>query len=406
MAIFQYEAFTASGEKVNGVIEAPNAQAAQKKLRSQSLFVRQLNEDTAKRDRELFPFLSKILYRISRKEIGIFARQMGTLLGAGIAIDDALQSIWEQTENPSLKKVVLQMKEAITEGKTLSQAFGVHKDIFPPVYENMVKVGEATGGYEKTLHRLAELEEKNEELKGKAITALIYPAIMFFLSVFVVFFLLTSVVPQIEMIFASFQGELPLPTRIVLGISNLLQNFWAVGLVLIGLGIYGFIRYRATPVGKQKTDALILRLPFFGSLQKKLQVGRFARNLGTLLESNVSLLGALEIVTGTIGNRVFQDELIKAGKKISEGSTIRDAIRDSQVIPQMARGMIAAGESTDRLPELLIKVAIILESEVDAAVKRMTNALEPIMIVVMGGLVAAIMAAIMMPLYKMTELIK
>lgn len=406
MPIFQYEAFTTDGVRVEGVIEAPNSQAAQKKLKSQSLYVRTLKEDSVKRDRELFPFLSKLLYRISRKEIGIFARQLGTLLGAGIAIDDALESIREQTENPTLKKVVIQMKTSITEGKSLSQALGEHTDIFPPVYENMVKVGEATGGYEITLNRLAELEEKNEELKSKAITALIYPGIMFFLSVFVVVFLLTSVVPQIEMIFTSFQGELPLPTRIVLGVSNIVQNFWAVALVGFMAAIYFLLRYRATEAGKMKTDTIILQIPFFGNLQRKIQVGRFSRNLGTLLESNVGLLGALEIVSGTVGNAVFKDELSAAAKKISEGISIREALKGSKVIPHMARGMIAAGESTDRLPELLLKVAVILESEVDAAVKRMTNALEPIMIVVMGGLVAAIMAAIMMPLYKMTELIK
>jgi general secretion pathway protein F len=405
MAVYQYEAFAHDGTKVTGIVEASTLQLAQVKLRSQGLFVKVIHEDSAKRDRELFPALAKYLHNITRKEIGIFARQLGTLLGAGIALDEALQNIFEQTENPQMRKILVQMKQSIVEGKNLSETFADHGDIFPPVYENMIKVGEATGNYENTLIRLAELEDKNQELKSKAITALVYPAIMLVISVLVVLFLLTSVVPQIENMYANLEGELPLPTRIVLAISNSVQKGWPFFLVSLAGLVYAFSQYKATEKGKRVVDSLTSKLPFFGLLLTRIQVGRFARNLGTLLESNVSLLHALEIVSNTVTNATFKDELVKATSEIREGSTIRDALKNSEVLPQMTKGMISAGEATDRLPELLMKVAIIMEDEVDAAVKRLTTALEPLMIVVMGGIVAGIMTAIMMPLYKMGELL-
>lgn len=406
MAVYQYNAFTSAGEKVEGVIDAQSIDAARQKLKSRKLYVKEIKEDVSRRDRELFPVLGKLLHRVSRKEIGVFARQLGTLLGAGIKIDEALNDIYEQTDNQSLQKIVIQMKQSVVEGRSLSEAFAEHRDIFPPVYENMIRVGEATGSYEPTLHRLAELEEKNEELKSKAITAMIYPAFMLAISMGVIFFLLTAVVPQIENMFASFDAELPLPTRITLALSSLVQNFWALGILAMVGGVLAFLKYRSKPEGKYRIDRTILKIPFFGSLVRKIQVGRFARNLGTLLEANVPLLSALEITAGTAGNEVFKTELLEADKQIREGASIREALRSSTFLPQMARGMMAAGEASDRMPELLLKIADIMESDVDAAVRRLTTSLEPVMIVFMGGIVAGIMASVMLPLYKMTELIK
>lgn len=281
-----------------------------------------------------------------------------------------------------------------------------HSNVFPPVYESMVRVGEATGNYEPTLKRLADLEERNEELKARAITAMIYPAFMLLISVGVVFFLMTSVVPQLSDLFSGFKAELPFITRTVIGLSKFFSSFWHVMILGAFGGIYAFVRYRKTPEGRHKTDKFILRIPFFGSLLRRIQVGLFCRNLGILVESQVPLLDALKIVAGTITNSIFIDELNAAIQQIKEGSSLRESMRNSVILPQMARGMIAAGESTDRLAELLIKAAEIMESEVDSAVRRMTQSLEPIMIVFLGGIVAAIMAAVMLPMYKMTEYIK
>lgn len=406
MPHYQYTAFTSKGQKVTDVVEAVSPQAATQKLKSLGLYVREIRADSAKRDRELFPFLSNFLYRIKRKDTGIFSRQLGTLLGAGIPLNEALSDISEQTENKHLRKIVQEMKQQVIEGKSLSEAIKQHSNVFPPVYESMIRVGEATGNYEPTLKRLADLEERNEELKARAITAMIYPMFMLLISVGVVFFLMTSVVPQLSDLFSGFKAELPLITRVVIGLSKLFSNFWYVMILAAAGGIYGFVRYRSTPEGRHKTDKLIMRIPFFGNLLRRIQVGLFCRNLGILAESQVPLLDALKIVSGTITNSIFIDEINVAAQQIKEGSSLRESLRNSVILPQMAKGMISAGESTDRLAELLIKAAEIMESEVDSSVRRMTQSLEPIMIVFLGGIVAAIMAAVMLPMYKMTEYIK
>ncbi|MBL8033924.1 MAG: type II secretion system F family protein [Leptospiraceae bacterium] len=406
MPHYQYTAFSPKGQKITDVIEASSPQAATQKIKAMGFYVKTLREDSAKRDRELFPFLSNILYRIKRKDAGIFARQLGTLLGAGIPLNEALSDIGEQTENIHLKKIIQEMKQQVIEGKSLSEAMNKHANVFPPVYESMVRVGEATGNYEPTLKRLADLEERNEELKARAITAMIYPMFMLLISVGVVFFLMTSVVPQLSDLFSGFKAELPLITRIVIGLSRFFSSFWHVMILAAFGGVYAFVRYRKTPEGRHKTDKMIMRIPFFGGLLRRIQVGLFCRNLGILVESQVPLLDALKIVAGTITNSIFIDELNSASQQIKEGSSLRESLRNSVILPQMARGMIAAGESTDRLAELLIKAAEIMESEVDSSVRRMTQSLEPIMIVFLGGIVAAIMAAVMLPMYKMTEYIK
>ena len=407
MPIFQYKAFDKNGSLSEGHIEANNAQMAQKKLRQQKLFVKEIKEDIAKRDRELFPFLSKILYRIPRKEIGLFAKQLGTLLGAGIPLDEALNDVWEQTSNQHLKKVIAQIKQDIIEGKSLSNAMADHPEIFPPIYPNMVRVGEATGSYETTLDRLADLEEKNADLKGKAITALIYPVIMSIVMIVVVFFLLTFVVPQIRVLYDSFEGaKLPLITRFVLAISGIISGGWPYILLgMLGLSV-ALYRYRRTKKGRLRWDRKSLEIPFFGRLLTKIHVGRFSRNLGVLLESRVPLLSALEIVANTSDNQLLKNELFEAVVQIKEGASLRDSLKDSEVLPHMAKGMIAAGESTDRMAELLVKTANIMEREVDTEVKGLTTSLEPIIIVVMGVVVGGIMMAVMLPVFKISEFIK
>ncbi|MDH5720912.1 MAG: type II secretion system F family protein [Spirochaetia bacterium] len=406
MAIFVYKAFDRQGKISEGHVDAVNTQMAQKKLRQQGLYVKEIREDIAKRDRELFPFLSKLLYRIPRKEIGLFARQLGTLLGAGISLDEAISDIWEQCQNRHLKKIIAQIKEDIIQGKSLSEALGAHKDIFPVVYESMVKVGEATGSYEPTLVSLSDLEEKNAELKNKALTAMIYPAFMGGFSLLVILFLLTSVIPQIENVFASFQSELPLPTRIVLGVSKFVRSTWWL-IIPAGIGgAYGIHMFRKTIEGRKKWDTMTMKIPLFGNLIKKVQVNRFARNLGVLLKSNVSLLTALEIMAGASSNEIFKQELLKAHQDLREGSSLHMAIKNSKILPDMVKGMISAGEASDRMAELLIKVAEVMDNEIDTAVKSLTNSLEPLMIIVMGFIVGGIMGSIMLPFSKMTEFIK
>ena len=407
MPVFKFKALDTTGRTIDDFIEASNYQLAQKKLKQQNYYVTELKEDTVKRDRELFPALAKFIYRIPSKEMGLFAKQLGTLLGAGIPLNEALRDVWEQCHNPNLKKLLGQMKEDVIAGKSLSEAIAEHENVFPPVYKSMIKVGEATGSYERTLNRLAELEEKNAALKSKAITSLVYPVIMLLVSVSVVIFLLTSVVPQIETLFSTFEGaELPLPTRMVLAISGLFRNAWYL-MILFGIGGFiGLQSWKQTEKGKIAWDRILLKIPLVGNIHNKVVVSRFARNLGILLESNVPLLTGLEIVSGTVGSEIFSQEISRSIREIKEGASLKDSLKSSVILPHMAKGMMSAGEASDKMAEVLLKVADIMEAEVDSAVRGLTNSLEPIMIVLMGIIVGGIMVAVMLPLYKMSELIR
>ena len=406
MPIYQYKAFNAAGQEVSGHIDAPNSQNAQGKLKKQNLYVKELKEDTGKRDRELFPFLSKIINNIPRKEIGLFARQLATLLGAGIAINDALADIIEQTNNKNFQKILTEIRARVIEGRSLSEALSEHGDVFPPIYENMVKIGEATGNYESILGRLADVEDKNAALRGKVISALVYPSIMFVISIGVVLFLLTFVIPQITNIFKSFNAPLPLPTRIIIWCSDAVISTWPVFVLLIFGTIYAVYVFNKTPGGKLKMDQFLIGIPIFGKLIKKLEVSRFSRNLGILLYSNVPMLKALEIVAATAGNEVFRRELQIAAKKVEEGSKLIDSLRSSSFIPHMIKGMMSAGEASDKLGDLTLKAADIQETELDTTVRGLTSALQPVIIVFLGGVVFLILISVMLPIFKLSTLIQ
>ncbi|MBM9545641.1 type II secretion system F family protein [Leptospira sp. 201903074] len=403
MPLFTYVAFNRKGKEEKNIIDAPNLQAARNKLKAKGLYVRSIQEDREKEERELFPFLSKLLYRIPRKDVGLFCKQLGTLIGAGIPLDKCLLSIIDQVENIYFKKVLIEMRADITEGMSLSESMKKHKTVFPDQYPSLISVGESTGNYENTLHRLAELEEKSSELKSKVQVAMIYPMIMGLLSLGVSIFLLVVVIPQIEQLFASFDAKLPLLTRGVIFLSYVLTNYWFFILGAIAGGLLGFMKWKSSGEGKKTWDKFLLRLPVIGTLLRKILVSNFARNLSILLMNRVPLIVSLNIVSDVVGHTVFKEEIESAIIKIKEGGKLSDSLQGSQVLPQMVLGMLSAGEASDKVPEMMNKLSEIYESEVDTAIKSLTQSLEPMMIIVMGGIIFTIMAAIMTPMYKLTQ---
>ncbi|MCZ8156071.1 MAG: type II secretion system F family protein [Leptospira sp.] len=403
MPLFTYVAFNKKGKEEKGIVDANNVQAARTKLKNKGLYVRSISEDREKEERDLFPFLSKLLYRIPRKEVGLFSKMLGTLLGAGIPLDRCLMSIIDQVENVYLKKVIIEMRADITEGLSLSDSMKKHPTVFPDQYPSLIAVGESTGNYEDTLHRLAELEEKSAELKSKVQVAMIYPVIMGALSLAVSVFLLIVVIPQIEQLFASFNATLPLITRIVIGLSYFLTNYWLFIILFILAGSLGFAKWKGTPNGIKVWDRFLLRVPVVGSLLKKVLVSNFARNLSILLMNRVPLITSLNIVSDVVNHTVFREEISAAVIKIKEGGKLSDSLQGSQILSQMVLGMLNAGEASDKVPEMMTKLSEIYESEVDTAIKSLTQSLEPIMILVMGGIIFTIMAAIMTPMYKLTQ---
>lgn len=404
MPVFRYTAVNRKGKNEKGIIDATTASSARQILRSRGLIVRQLAEDEEKRDRELFPFLAKILYRVPRKDVSLFVRQLGTLLDAGIPLDRSLQNIIEQTENPYLKKALIEIRGDIIEGESLSQALAKHSAIFPDMYTNLVAVGEQTGTYEKALLRLADLEEANLRMQNKVLSALFYPMILIFILGIVMVFLMTVVIPQIQELFASLNAELPLLTKAVIGASKLFTVPWIlIPFLLIGGGIVGFQKWVSKPAGRRQFEELVLRTPLIGTLIQKSLLARFARNLGVMLESRVSLIVALQVTARVVNHSIFSGEILQAIDRIREGSGITDGFRDSVVLTQMVRGMLAAGEATDRVAPMIVKLADILEDEVDATVQRFSTLLEPAMMVFMGLMIGGIMGAILMPMYNLTK---
>jgi type II secretory pathway component PulF len=403
MPLFSYTAFGKSGKEEKGIVDAQNPQAARNKLKAKGLIVRTIKEDREKKERELFPFLSKLLYRISRKEVGMFVRQLGTLIGAGIPLDKSLANIIEQTENQYFKKVIIEMRAEITEGSTLSKAMEKHPHVFPLQYPSLVSVGERTGEYERTLMRLADLEEASNELKSKVQVAMIYPFIMGLMSLAVAIFLLAVVIPQIEELFSQFDTELPGTTVFVIALSKAITGYWWLMLIVIFAGSFSFSYWKNTESGRKKWDSIVLKIPIFGTLIRKVMISSFARNLGVLLTNRVPLITSLEIVSIAVDNFIFQTEIRSGITKIKEGGKLSESFQGSAILSPMVLGMLSAGEISDQVPEMMNKLADIFDSEVNNAVKSMTQSLEPIMIVVMGGVIFTIMAAIMSPMYKLTS---
>lgn len=403
MALYAYIAFNKTGKEVKDIIEANNLQAARTKLKQKGLYVKSIKEDEEKKDRELLPFIAKFLYSVPRKQVVMFIRQLGTLIGAGIPLDKSLNNISEQVENRNLKKIIIDIRASITEGQSLSQAMTKYPDVFPNQYPSLISVGEKTGEYENTLLRLSDLEEASLDMKAKVQTAMVYPFIMGLVSSAVAIFLLVFVVPQIQDMYQQFGAELPFITKFVLAISNILTNFWWLLIaVAVGGGI-GFSTWKNSPNGKRIFDTYFIKIPIFGKLTRKVLVSNFARNLGVLLTNRVSLLTALTIVSNVVNHYIFQTEITSAIDKIKEGEKLSSAFQNSTVLPPMVLGMIAAGEISDTVPQMMNKLADIYDKEVDTTIKSMMQSLEPLLLVVMGFVIFGIMAAIMTPMFKLTQ---
>lgn len=407
MPIYRYTALDKKGKQIKGILDAPSPNQARRILRQQNLFVKLLEEDIEKRERELFPFLTRFIYKISRRDVALFVRELGTLLDAGIPLDRSLQNIIEQTENLYLKKAIIQIRSDILEGDSLSKAVRKHPQIFPEIYPNLIEVGEQTGTYERSLLRLADLEEANIKLKNKVITALFYPVIMLFFLGGIMIFLLSVVIPQIQEMFIQLNVELPLITKIVIGVSNLFISWRILLIIPVFLIIYYyFSKWYNTKEGRMKIEAFLLKIPLLGSLLRKVILARFSRNLGVMLENKVSLITALNIVSKIVNHKIFEQEILKATERIKEGNKISEAFSDSMILTYMIKGMLSAGESSDSLANMVLKIADILDEEVDSTIQRFSTLIEPAMIVLMGGMIAIIMSAILLPIYNLTRYIQ
>ncbi len=400
MPVFNYTARTLTGELQSGQIDLPSHDDVVAHLRKNRMIVVKVQQ--APKDIK-FDLFGK---GISTRDIVIFTRQFATMINSGLPLVQALDILAEQSENKSLKEVTKSVVYDVESGHTLADALRKHPKAFTELYVNMVAAGEAGGILDTILLRLATFMEKNDALVRKVKGAMIYPAVIFTVAGGAIVILLIFVIPVFQDMFSGIGQQLPLPTRIVIGASYVLQHYWwAIGGGLGGL-FYLIKRYYATPSGKLNLDKFMLNVPVLGDLIRKSAVSRFTRTLGTLIASGVSILDGLEITAKTAGNRVIHDAVMESRASIAGGETIAAPLQKSKVFPPMVISMIAVGEQTGGLDEMLSKIADFYDEEVDAAVEALLSLMEPVMIVVLGVVVGGMIIAMYLPIFNMINTVQ
>ena len=401
MPVYEYTARNpANGQILKGQLDVASKDDVVKHIKQQKMMMVNIREQPKQ--------ISFSLKRkgVATRDIVIFTRQFATMINAGLPLVQSLDILAKQTENPALAEVTRQVVYDVESGHTLADAFSKHPKAFTDLYVNMVAAGEAGGILDTILLRLATFLEKNDALMRKVKGAMVYPGVIFTVAAVAVAVLLIFVIPTFQAMFASVNLELPLPTRIVIGASQLLINYWWVIIAVIGLAIFGIRRYYATDDGRKRIDQMLLNAPVLGDMLRKSAVSRFTRTLGTLISSGVSILDGLEITAKTAGNRVIHDAVMASRQSIAGGETIAAPLEKSKVFPPMVISMIAVGEQTGGLDEMLSKIADFYDDEVDVAVGALLSLMEPIMIVVLGVIVGGMVVAMYLPIFDMVNAVQ
>jgi len=409
MPVYDYTALDTKGKTITGIIDADSIAAARQKIRNAGNFTVNLQEvaQTApEKGRRSLATVFRGLSRVHAGEIAIMTRQLATLIGAGFPLVTALDALIQQLKSTILKKAIAGIKDLVVEGSSFADALGKHPRIFSPIYTNMVAAGESSGTLEVVLERLADVTEKQEALKNRLITAMIYPVMLLLISLLITTFMLIYVTPKIESMFEDLNQVLPLPTQILIASSNFLQTYWWILVIVVVAVMLGIKQMRKTPRGRQRWDRFILRLPLFGHLARKLAVNRFAQTLGSLLTNGVSMLPALGIVENIVGRVPIAEAVSEAAVAVGKGQGLGNSLAARGVFPQMAIQMIQVGEQSGNLEEMLIKVGDVYEKEVETTTMRLTAMIEPIMVLVMAGMVLFIVLAISLPIFEMNQFIR
>ena len=397
MATFAFSGRTRAGQTINGERAADNMDAAVAALRRDQILVTQISPMKEKAAKAKGPKDKAV----AAKNLAIFTRQFSVMIDAGLPLVQCLEILGNQEEDKNFAAVILSTRGEVESGATLADAMRKHPKAFDALFTNMIAAGEAGGILDTILKRLAVYIEKAVKLKGQVKSAMIYPVAVILIAAVVVGVILWKVIPTFANLFAGLGAELPLPTRVVIALSNNLVRFGPfliVGLVAAG---WGFKSYYGTTGGRKMIDAITLKLPVLGILMRKIAVARFCRTLSTLLASGVSILEALDITARTSGNAVIEEGILATRKSIERGETIAGPLRETNVFPSMVVQMIGVGEATGALDTMLSKIADFYEEEVDVAVAGLLTLLEPIMIALLGGVVGGIVIAMYMPIFDL-----
>lgn len=396
---YQYSAKDKNGYSVSGFLEANSEAEVAQMLHEKELivvYVKQVAKKTAK---------SKIKKKVKSEDLVVFSRQLATMIEAGIPLVHSLGILAEQAEGSGIKEVVIVLRQDIEAGMSFCDALKKHPQVFSDLFINMVKAGEASGMLDEVLDRLASYLEKSAALVRKIKASLVYPAVVVSMAFLITAVLLLKVVPTFKSIFETLGGQLPLPTRVLISVSDAFKSyFWYfIGFLIIA----GFIfkKYINTESGRYKFDLAKLKLPVLGQLVRKLAVAKFSRTFSTLVKSGVSILNALDIVSKTAGNKIIEEAIANSSKAVRDGEPISKPLSRSGTFPPMVCRMIGVGEQTGQLEKMLSKIADFYEEQVDAATQALTSMIEPIVIAFLGTVVGGIVISLFLPIFKITELV-
>lgn len=395
MPQFSFNAMDKDKRTHVGILEASDRDAAMTNLSEKYEFVLELREIKAKKG-----FFSR---KISGEDLMLTTKQLATLLRSGISLVRALEIIAADTENQNLQAVLAQVESGISEGKPLSNMLEKYPDIFSRLYVYMVKAGETSGSLAEILSKLAVYMEKAEELRRKVIASLYYPIAVIIIAFLMVVFIFIFGVNQFQQIYSGLGSQLPVATLALIGIKEFIMNYWYIIVVLIAALSYGAKHYFKTAKGEQLKDTVMLHLPVFGPLFQRLAIARFARTLATLYSGGVPIIQALELVAGSIGNRMMEKVVLKAVEKVKEGESITGPLRDSGVFTRMAISMMASGEESGTMDIMLAEISEFYESQVDVMLRALVGLLEPVVILVVGVIVGFLIFALGMPLFNLVQ---
>ena len=407
MPVYEYQAINKSGKNVKGTIDADSLRQARSRLRDQKIFPTNLNETSS---RQAFNPSDITKYfrsnSLSQKDLSITTRQMATLVGAGLPLVSALTGLSEQSENETIRRIIVAVREDVEEGHSLSVAMEKFPRAFPRLYISMIASGEASGTLDTVLSNLAEHLEEQVALVNKVKAAMMYPVVMLFICVLVIIGLFVFLVPKIVVIFTKQGATLPLPTRITMAISNFLLGYWWLVLIMLVAAILGFIWYYRTEPGRAVIDRFLLKLPIFGKIYQKVYTARTAQTLGTLLASGVQMLTALEISQKIVGNVHVVSAMKSAKEGVREGKSLAAEFKSSKLFPSMLIQMMAVGEKSGELESMLQKAGEAYKAEVNTTLSGLTRVLELLMIIVVGAIVLWVVMSVLLPMVDLMDIVQ
>ncbi len=407
MPVFEYVAIDSSGKSRKGIIDADSPRVARQKLRAGGIYPTHLElTHAAEKPKERRQLEFKLpVQRVRRTEVVSTTRQLATLLSAGLPLVGALDGVLEQVKRPVLSRVLSQVRERVKEGMSLAAALREHPSVFPSVYTAMIHAGETSGTLELVVERLAEFGEQQLDLQRKIRSSLAYPILMLIVGLGVVVFLMTYVIPKVTQIFVDMKQDLPLPTVILIRVSELFHRYWPILVIAVILCFLAGRYYIKSEGGRRRYHRLLLRLPIVGGIVERVAISRISRTLGTLLNNGVPLLSAMDIVRSLVKNVILGEAIEEARQEISEGASITTPLARSGVFPPSVIQMISVGEQSGNLEGMLFKVSETFDSEVDSRVSTLTSLLGPIMILFLAFFVGFVVLAVLLPIFEMSNLV-